>query len=124
MVVLCFFVLFVAVTLPLVSVVVIDVAILALSFRIVHPALVYAVGRHSVSSVSVVAMVAHSLCEMLLMKVRAFRNYARLSPASYCDHGQFSFFFFSEHRFARGVVDFRHGFVAYIITVALNFFAG
>lgn len=61
----CFLSLFGAQAFALASVVVVDVAILALSFRVVPSVFMLTVGNHALSAVSVVTVVAHALSKVL-----------------------------------------------------------
>ena len=59
------------VLLPLAHVVVVEVTVLAHSFRVAQPVRVWALRRHRLPSENVVAVVAHALGVMLLLRMRA-----------------------------------------------------
>lgn len=64
---------------PLDLVVGIDVAVLTHTFGIVSAVCVHAVGRVSASAEPVITVVAHTLCKVLEVLVRAVRNRSRLA---------------------------------------------
>lgn len=69
-------------TFALVSVVVVDVAILALALRVIPTFLVFAHSYHALAPVTVVTVVAHPFRKMLQVCVRAFCDYPWLPPTS------------------------------------------
>ena len=56
----------------------VDVAVLAHSFRVVHPFRVFAFGGTTFTSIPVVAMVTHAFCEVLKGLMRTVGNHTWL----------------------------------------------